>query len=80
MTCDFCENKAKYAFTDGERTCAACLSLYPTESRELKLMIVALKNKLKPFEQAANKMKEFNTDKPPIVHEKHWLNLISKEE
>lgn len=77
MTCDFCDNEAKYAFMDGERSCAACLQMYPINTRDLKLIIVALKSKLKPFEFAASKMQDFNHDKPPIVHEKHWLNLLS---
>ena len=41
------------------------------ESEALK-EINELKAQLGPFIKAASKMKEFNHDKPPIVHFKHW--------
>jgi len=77
MSCDYCDKKAVYAFMDGERICPSCLSKYPMDRVECIKMIVELENKLKPFKMAASKMKEFNHDKPPIVHESDWLNLIN---
>lgn len=76
MTCIFCGKKSDYMLQNGDSVCKYCLSDFPTNPTNLKLMIVSLREKLKPFEQAALKMKDFNHDKPPIVHEKHWLNLI----
>ncbi|MBL4941145.1 MAG: hypothetical protein JKY81_05710 [Colwellia sp.] len=48
------------------------------EIRRKNTIIIELQEKLRPFVDAANEMVEFNTDKPPIIHEKHWLELINK--
>ena len=44
------------------------------ESEALK-EIGELKALLSPFIKAANKMVEFNHDKPPIVHFDNWIAL-----
>ena len=42
MSCNYCENKAKYMFQSGESICKTCLTNLPRNIREANLMIVEL--------------------------------------
>ncbi len=50
MSCNYCENKAKYKFQGGERVCQECLIKLPRTVAAANLMIVELQKENRKLE------------------------------
>lgn len=69
--CDYCEHVGKaYTSRDGETICEACLSKYPTSSRDCRMKIQELERRL----DEAEKVTQWNRDN--MIHPAQILTIV----